>query len=373
MYTVFILWITLLPFISFAGAFEGPKVMWFWVGGLLLTLYHAVIVWQKKASSIDPKLAIFSLWAAVLGASSVVGIHPVDSFLGGSYRHQGVLFFFTLILLARVSKTLHQKQLNVLYICGSVAGFVESVLVVYQSFVQRTGRPIGTLGEPNAVAGFLALSMYWIVCQRSYPIVLRTSVSILMAGGVLLTQSRAGIGMIVSIVVLYGIGRLFRTRFSAVKTGIILGGISSVLLVGFVLYRSITTVREVSQFENRSMFFRVGVEEFMKRPFLGYGAESGEAVYDNHFARISMPLADYMIDRSHNVFLDVALWSGAIGLLIFICWLVYSAYDIYKTQDFLRLSFIVGWVVFACVQPVGVVHWVHLILFLYIPAYKHEQ
>lgn len=372
MYLVFILWIALLPFISFAGSFEGPKVVWFWVGGLFLTLYHAVIVWQKKAQAVDPTLVVFSLWVAVMGVSSVLGIHPTESFLGGSYRHQGVLFFFTLILVAGISKTLQRKQLNLLHICGSVAGIIESAIVLYQSFVQHTARPIGTFGEPNAVAGFLVLSMYWVVVQKSYPIVSRISAVVLMAGGVLLTQSRVGIGMMVLIALLYGISQLFRAQLSAIKTGIILGGISCALLIGFVQYKSITTIRAVSQFENRSMFFRVGVEEFTQRPLMGYGAESGEALYDRHFSRISMPLADYMIDRSHNVFLDVALWSGTIGLLFFVGWIGYSLVRMYRARDFLRMSFVLGWVVFACIQPVGVVHWVQLILLFSIPIYRHE-
>lgn len=368
-----ILWIALLPFITFAGSFEGPKVVWFWIGGLFMTLHQAIRVWQKNTHVSGPMLTIFSLWVAVLSVSSVLGIHPVDSFLGGSYRHQGVLFFFTLVLIAGISKQFQQTHLRQLYIWGAIAGIVQGIVVLYQSFVLHIQRPIGTFGEPNAVAGFLALSMFWVVGQKTYPIVLRAGAIVFIAVSVLLTQSRAGIGMMVAVLFLYGTCELVRTRRSAVKTGIIVGLISCAILIGFVQYRRITTIREISQFENRSTFFRVGIEEFIKRPFLGYGAESGEAIYDRHFARISMPLAGYMIDRSHNIFLDVTLWSGAIGLLMFMLWIVYSLILMYRMRDLLRLSFILGWVVFACIQPVGVVHWVQLILLLYIPLYRHEQ
>jgi hypothetical protein len=316
MYIVFILWIALLPFISFAGSFEGPKIVVFWAGGLLLTLYYAVIVWQKKLYSADRSLVIFSLWVAVLAVSSLFGIHPLESFLGGSYRHQGVLFFFTLILVAGISKKLQQTHLKQLYFWGSAAGIMQSIVVLHQSFVLHSQRPIGTFGEPNAAAGFLVLSMFWVVAQKSHPILLRAVTVVCISVGVLLTQSRAGIGMMIAVLSLFGANELVRTRRSAVITGIIVGVISCAILIGFVEYRKITTIRLVSQFENRSMFFRVGVEEFLNRPFLGYGAESGEAIYYRHFSRISMPLVDYMIDLSHNLFLDVALWSGGTGLLV---------------------------------------------------------
>ena len=106
------------------------------------------------------------------------------------------------------------------------------------------------------------------------------------------------------------------------------------------------------------------MQEVIARPILGYGAESGEVIYHRAFNRRNINLLDFMVDRSHNVFLDVTLWSGVAGLILFMGWCIARAKELWA-GDRLRFIALVAWVVFASFQPLGVVHWLQL-LFLMI-------
>ena len=123
--------------------------------------------------------------------------------------------------------------------------------------------------------------------------------------------------------------------------------------VAFLIFKNGLTVRNDSIFENRAIFWRMAVEGIRERPWLGYGAESGETFYNLKYAQAEMPLNQLIIDRSHNIFLDVVLWSGFFGLTYFLGWLLLNTKNWWAAAAFLT---------FAGLQPLGVVHWLLLLL-----------
>ena len=124
----------------------------------------------------------------------------------------------------------------------------------------------------------------------------------------------------------------------------------------------IVVKRPVSNYESRPLFWKLGMRALAARPILGYGAESEEAVYDYEFKRMNVRLIDLAIDRSHNMFLDVALWSGLIGLVVFTGWLMNIGRGFVVAGDSRRMVVFLAWMVFAGFQPMGVVHWMQLVL-----------
>ena len=110
-------------------------------------------------------------------------------------------------------------------------------------------------------------------------------------------------------------------------------------------------------FENRLVYWELGLEKVNENLLFGYGAESGEYIYNKAFYENNTPLFGMIVDRSHNLFLDITLWSGIIGLIIFILWLRLASK---------RKIAILAWLIFASLQPLGVVHWVLLMILLYI-------
>jgi O-antigen ligase len=358
---MFIIWLASFPFILLYGAYEGPKVFWLWIGGFFLTLSWIFQLTKSPSISINRESMWFAAWVVILACASFLGIHPLDSFVGGSYRHQGVLFFFTIFLIIETIQkiSVKQKQLLVKLLVAGV--FVESVIVLAQKYLYFSSRPLGTFGEPNAVAGYLAIGLVWIltVPMRSlYKLLLYTGVLVAITA----TGSRTGMASVAVLSV--GIGVCFLLKYKKhvlQKISIVLGCIL-VVLFSFFFIQFITRTRAPSIYEDRMLFWQLGLKEFIKRPLLGYGAESGEAIYDGAFQSINVRLVDFMVDRSHNLFLDVALWSGIVGLIIFIGWLIVCLGKFIKLHQYLRICVLAAWIVFASFQPLGVVHWIQLIL-----------
>lgn len=357
-------WVALLPFIRFAGSYEGPKVFWLWIGGFVLAVQWFFRV-RSRVPSFTAEGRWFMAWVGVLLVSSIAGIHPVDSVIGGGYRHQGVLFFLTLWLLGETLGQISQRSRNVLAIILGIAPVLQSVLLVVQRFGQMSLRPAGTFGEPNSAAGFLSLGLFWIY-RLPVSGVLRTVFLIMTVCGILATGSRTGLAA--AFVVISGIGSAELRKSSQVNVG----RHRTVLLAGTIVFGAILgailgysfAVRPQSLYENRPLFWRMGLDAVMRQP-LGYGAESGETVFRETFARHDIDLWDFVIDRAHNIFLDIAMWSGLPGLAVFGIWLSRIATNRRNTHEPDRIWPILGWLTFALFQPVGVVQWVHLILLAY--------
>lgn len=359
---VFTGWISAFPFIMLFGAYEGPKVVWLWAGGFCLALYFIYQIIRRQMPSVTRGGLLLLLWIFILGISSVIGLHPVDSIVGGSYRHQGVLFFFTLFLIAETLPVIPSRHKEFLCHLLAIGVLAESALVIQQKLFDWSLRPLGTLGEPNAIAGFLAIGLFWVVKANRFPSWVRGIAYAVVLAAIAATESRAG--MAAALIVTVGLGiRLLKARFNNIVW--VVGTLLAVCVIAvsfYTLIRVNTILRPPSIIENRQVYWQLGIEEFMKRPLLGYGAESEEVLYDAAFSHKNIRLVDFMVDRSHNLFLDVALWSGAVGLLVFIGWLGSIVRGLYTHKHIDRLLAMTAWIVFACVQPVGVVHWVQLIL-----------
>jgi hypothetical protein len=359
---MFLFWLGAFPFVMLYGAYEGPKVFWLWIGGFFLALWWIIQMTHFRFPKINIGEKWFFLWILVLSVASLAGIHPIDSILGGSYRHQGVLFFFTLFLILLTLTTLSLKQKRVLKMFLACGVVLESVIVLWQRISAWSARPLGTLGEPNAVAGFLAIGLFWIA-SSDFPKRVRLLLYILAMLGIAATGSRTGIvtACIVTLgVAWYGIKkhRNFPRTRSLIIAGVL---VVSMVCLGFV--SAITMSRPRSVYESRPLFWQLGIREVVARPILGYGAESGEVVYERAFQTVNVRLIDFMVDRSHNLFLDVMLWSGVVGLMLFTGWCIVSGKELIK-RDRRRFVVFIAWFVFASFQPLGVLHWLQLIFLL---------
>lgn len=342
-------WIALLPLISWNGRFEGPKVLWFLVGGTGVIAYWLFrILRQKKYFDFLKSDLFYFLWLVTLLISSVFGVHFNLSIVGGSYRHQGVIFFFLLWLVGKTFLILKgsDKKLVIKFI--GLAVLMESAIVIFQYIFGKVyfDKPLGTIGEANAVAGFLVLGSYFIFQIFPKIILIFPTIPLFME------QSRSGIltGLVMS--------GAFMDKLKP-KSKIVIWSLT--ILTASILVMLLTSQKTNSPFENRYTVWKLGITSVMKKPVLGYGAESGEVVYNEAFKNYGLPLYNLMVDRAHNLYIDVAMWSGGIGLIMFIAWLINRFKSLTGfPQKYAYLAFLV----YAFFQPLSIVHWILFFLII---------
>lgn len=338
---LFIFWLVLLPLIVWKTGYEGPKVFYFFFGSAYLSVY-----WVKRILSnleeftLSKTDKIYFLWLFTLFVSSLFGVHPFESMIGGSYRHQGQIFFIGLWLVGKTVSALDVASKKLLVRTVALFVLAECVIVALQYLGGNLyfGKVLGTLGEANAVAGFLAIGSFFVF--ETFP-----QFAILFPiAAIILLQSRSAVLSLLP----------YFYRFK--KNTLLLIGVVTVLgVVTFVLNKG------VSVFENRPLIWKLGITQVLQKPLLGFGAESGEAVYDIAYKSVGIPLLGLVVDRAHNLFLDVAMWSGIIGLVIFGYWLYYNFCSLGQLNR--KLAFM-AFLIYSLLQPLSVVHWVLLAIIL---------
>jgi O-antigen ligase len=356
---LFICWLVFIPFIIWRGYYEGPKVIYFYAGSFFIFLFWIIrFLKYKKPMVISKTDFLFLTWLLLLFISGTFGVHPFESLVGGSYRHQGVIFFLALWVVAKTVQILPGPRREWLSKMFKVVVISESILVIWQKISGNVyfGNSLGTMGEANAIAGFLAAGVI-IANVRSF---LEFGVVLI---AVSLTGSKIGLFSFV----------LASTPFLAEKLGrkykpviLITALFSSLVLSGFVLgpkaryfFMPVRQLWRLAQ-EDRVLIWRLAGEKIRQRWVLGWGAESSEVVFENAYREAGMPLLGIMVDRAHNLFLDILIWSGTVGLVVFLGWLgsVFRNLPWKKKMGFLAL------LAYAMFQPLSIVHW--LLFFLII-------
>ncbi len=346
---LFASWVAILPLIFWNGRFEGPKILWFLMGSIGVIVYWLYrILWQKKDFLFSKIDLLYFLWLGVLLISSIFGVHFDLSVIGGSYRHQGIIFFFLLWLVGKTFSILKDPDKQMVFKFVGASVLIESFLIIFQFILGKVyfGKPLGTIGEANAIAGFLTLGSYFI--YQSLPKILL----IVPVFPFFIEQSRSGI--LTGLMMMGGFVDHIKPKFKIVIW-------SLALLASSILIMLLTSQKMRSPFENRYLVWKLGITSVMENPILGYGAESGEVVYNKAFKEYGLPLHNLMVDRAHNLYIDVAMWSGGIGLVIFIAWLIkrYRSLTGFP-QKYAFLAFMV----YAFFQPLSIVHWILFFLII---------
>ena len=79
----FIFWILTLPFVTFGHIYEGAKIFVFWVGSFLLILYWLIKKRAEFIKVLNKWDVWYWIWILLLVTSSIFGIDPMKSIIGG--------------------------------------------------------------------------------------------------------------------------------------------------------------------------------------------------------------------------------------------------------------------------------------------------
>lgn len=350
--TLFFVYLAGVFFISWLGLYEPAKIVWFYLGAIPLFLYWTLKIYKQKDISINKTDYFYLIWLLILVVSSFINGNVLNSLTGTGYRHQGIIFFFILWIIGKTFRSIASpKQKNFLY-GFIVAATIQAIFIIYQKLNQSI--LVGTLGEANAVAGALFPFL---------PYINNLFIFSLISLGALVTGSKIAIFVVVMVLLI----KLPLKNNIKNFLGLIL-----FLTTCFLIINNILSLSSESFFENRSTIWIYSMEAVTKKPFLGYGPEANEYLYDNLFAEDNLPLTFIIIDRAHNLFLDVAIWSGLAGLLFFAAWLLTSVQKIFKRKT--QLISVLTILLYAFFQPLGVIHWILLFLMFNLqkPVFRYS-
>lgn len=189
------------------------------------------------------------------------------------------------------------------------------------------------------LATFLLLRTRFTELKIYYGVVILSQIIILYH-----TATRGAIlgflvGAFVSAVLLV-IGEWKNTKVRWWAVGV--GGALLLIVLGFFAIRNTSFVREspvLNRFASisvseqttsaRFMVWGIAWQGFLEKPFLGWGQESFNYVFNKYY-KPEMYAQEQWFDRAHNIFFDWLVSSGIIGLTLYLLLAVYIAWSLIK-------------------------------------------
>jgi O-antigen ligase len=339
----------LLQFFYFPAGksfFEGSKVYAAEISIFLLLLLR---LFSKGGLAMKTYKKSFLVCVGVLVLLTVYHLvfHQTQTVLfGNPFRLQGTLLLWMLMLFAILSsKIIIEHKIKPIFLFFVI--FVQLICTVLFIGV-GSDRPVGTLGEPNALAASMVFVWPFLLFAwpKKLPLRIVTVISMLLAFAIIfLSGSRSGIIALAIQASFLGVMKLQRS----VKLAVI---IALVLLVASYITPFIGPKTE---YEDRGEVWKAAVVAGLDHPIVGVGF--GNAEYSLHTANVKLhnKLVGYYVDSSHNIFLDWIVQAGVVGLGILL-FLLYQSFKSFINKEQIRgIVLLLGLITALSFNPASVV------------------
>ncbi|MCX6795408.1 MAG: oligosaccharide repeat unit polymerase [Candidatus Falkowbacteria bacterium] len=369
--------------------FDLAKIFWFRIWLFLALFFYLArglaLIARKEEFSFPgffkkPKIYLPALALLIFLALSLFWSQDVfQAFFGSYYRSDGLLnwfsyFLFALLVSAYLSARGEEKKfrrLKIIFSTVTLSAAVVSVYAVCQFFgldfmswqepAVITHRAPSTLLQPNFLGSFLLLTLPLAVVsvflmkkkwwQATFIVASVTEIFGLICSG----SRGAWVSFFVSVVI-FLIIVFFRKIKTSRKLWLILGLLVVLLVSGFALSRN-QRFRSVTDFSQGSSGYRVEIyraawRQIKNNPLLGYGAESQQERLVREYRKDWAVYESALLfpDRVHNLFLDLALCFGLLGLAFWLFW-YYSIFRrlviIAKKREYSLVAIGLGFAIFS--------------------------
>ena len=349
-----------------------PQTMYFrFFVELSFGLYLLLILESRTyLPKFSPLLATIGIFIGVLALASLLGIHPAKSFWGTLNRMEGLIAFIHYGLFFLVLGGVFQKIREWIWIFRSVLFVSVPIGIIglleyfgFTSFLPQTEweRMEATFGNPALYGAYLLFVIFlgvfltfweqkssWKLCAWSL---------VLMNGSFLaLSGTRAAwLGVASGALFLFAVWFVTFRRKSEVSARKVLFGLVALLGI-FFLFISLLYLHVLppnpfwDRYQNlwiavgsletqRSVFLPVALQAWQQSPFFGYGLESFVHAYDTYYQPSFLAATPELefYDRAHNIFLELLVASGILGLLAYLamigaaCWTFLKLYRVRRT------------------------------------------
>ena len=355
-----------LTFTTFnSELFEFPKFILLLSASLTILVAWIIDTYYNHKSFIPKEiikkpisLAILSILATQL-LSTIFSINPYTSFWGYYSRfHQGLLttICYT-ILYFTASLYLDKKSvLKLIKVSVGSAFFISLYAILQRLGIDKSlwiqdvvNRPFSTLGQPNWLAAYLLPNLFLTLYLTTVggikkPTFLHTLLFITILSALLLTKSRSGfLALLASLLVyflllarsynfkLFVLPLLSRYTIITLLTALVVGTPYTPKLIDLLK----STKQEIgsaqstgTQLENggtesgdiRRIVWTGALKLIQKHPLIGTGPETFAYTYywERPAAHNNTSEWDYLYNKAHNEYLNIAATTGVLGLLAYL-------------------------------------------------------
>lgn len=397
-----LLGVGIIPLIGFFNGFgyEQIKVLFF-----ITVVSIATVLWLILAR-LEPKKyelrwnhikLASTLFILSLGLSTILGVEPLNSLLGQAPYYQGFIFYLYLFLFSllvsveRIDLKLWAVAISISASLVAVIALKDFILlnIFHQSIATYAGRVVSTFGQPNFYAGYLLFSLPFVYLLFKNGKNLRKLSYIcfgLVVSGTGASFSRSTIFILAALLVFLLLHKFIKSAKLLLGVGVIaliIGCVISVVVASGIFYeevfRPLTFQKgEAHQFsiERRGYIWPVITQLIVERPIFGYGLENLSQAFSSYkppeklFGINIIGVNALIVDRSHNLIMDLLIFSGAVGLISFIYLLIQI---LHKTRHRAAFTFLVVYLIWMMFQNPSAVHLILFFLIVGLIDQKHSK
>lgn len=354
-----ILFLPLIYFPNTFNPFEFPKFITLIAVVQIWTLIYFLRPLTKKKEIDFPTdlltilILCFGVWVLI---SDILGLDLRTSLLGSKYRDQGFVTLTSGILLYLLMRFLNKEypmqleqgvSLSILgsafFVCFFVLWQAVSLNILNNYVLTFQGRIIGTFGNPNFLGGYLSIILPFILNYFRGSIPIRLSFISIVLFVIFLSGSRSALLASMTVLLLYALytrilitktTNLFKSFLVLIPLIILFGSISK------TSFYSQLNFNRTSKFDNRLVIWSLGLKAIPNRLIMGYGQENFELIIPRRSK----------FDHAHNIFLETAISSGVIGLILYLLIILQA---LKKSNLIIKLS-LIAFLITASFNPLSI-------------------
>lgn len=351
-FTIFALPLMFFPWAYLA--FELPKIFLLYL--FSVSAVYLLLSSGYKIANLTKVHWLFLVFFTWIILTAILGLSLQQSFWGSYFRMQGlltwigygVLFFIS----AKITAEVHfRRYLSLAILISStlsaVFALTQFILLWFFGYTSQllySGRVIATFGQPNFLGAFLVMSLPFIwylvkISSKANKIVYILSL-ITVILGIFSTFSRSAYLGLLILSLIWGFYH-YRLLLTAIASSIILFAVLANLLPNLVYsewYRfKVDTISKWTA-ENRLLITQKSIQLIQQKPILGYGIENFSLAFPAIIIGKDIGLKDIVVDSSHNLFLDLAVQTGLVGLGLFLIFLAVTFIQGLKHDAFVKAA-----------------------------------
>lgn len=353
--TSFNLFSFIFKFFSSSGiGYELPKVSFILWGAILISIAYIVpaILYNLKSlnplalnkSTIITGLLVASLLATIIFLPELYRQTAIN---GNSFRDQGVIFYFTLIVFGYLTFSLFTKDKATLIAKSFILGCAIQAIIAFNQvyyFFQNNQNELfgkglyinGSFGQSNFFSGYIIIglffSIYFFIKSKISGKVLYFILIVLSLIPLIFSLSYWGIisaSLGALLLIFYEVFVRFKKPKAFTASLCVLTVVTVILFI--FLFRYTAEIEFLEGFK-----LRPEIWDSILKIFLGGAIPIGNFIFGYGFDTLRLVFVDFgflslnRVDRAHNVFLDVLSQNGVLGIIIFFTFIAYIFQNIQK-------------------------------------------